>query len=118
MNHTKTIDIFMSTFYPELSYDIRVYNENYYIIVTNELRVNYNEYDYSKKSYIVIENNKEFTLSTSVYDLVESFIPTICNKIYFHYIEPMTSSICVISKPIKIVSGYTTTYTTTYSVNH
>ena len=112
MNHIKTIESFMSTFYPDLKFDLNYYQDRYYLIITNELRVNY--YGFTKTTFH-LENGKEFEISSSVYELLESFIPNIHEKVYFSYINPSTDCIESISKPIKVIynfSGYTTTYTT------
>lgn len=120
MNHIKTIETFMSTFYPELTFDVRCYDEKYYVIITNKL-INRNftnqvqmMYEYHPVSHhLFLENDKEFKLS-SVYSLLDSFIPTISDNIYFSYINPLTSSLESIPKPITLKSSstYTTTHTT------
>jgi len=105
----------MSTFYPDLTFDLNYYQDRYYVIITTKLGVNYN-YGFATRDIFNLENGKEFELTSSIYELLESFIPNIYEKIYFSYINPQTNCIESISKPIKIVSsiysGYTTTYTT------
>lgn len=113
MNHIKTIESFMSTFYPDLTFDLNYYQDRYYVIITTKLQANYNIF--GSGNIIYLENGKEFEIS-SVYELLESFIPNISEKIYFSYINPSTNCIESILKPIKVnycFSGYTTTYSTT-----
>jgi hypothetical protein len=101
----------MSSFYPNLRYNINQYNENYYIIITNKLSTTYNNSGFNIEFFV--ENNEKFEMNSSIYDLISSFIPTIEEKIFFSYINPITNNIEPISKKINVkANSYTTTITT------